>query len=166
MYPSYLIHFNKLHSKANGQFISGDGDGDGILNDHLNRMKAKMSERRDSRWAKRNYNRLYKKAYKPVKKSMERYVKEELNPKYSSKKIGKTYINEYNRKLAELMNSSVSDLPSAPSGRVVQFIAKRGDIGVHMALTVPDYDISGFKNGIYDSGRVAYKKNVVEKLDI
>jgi hypothetical protein len=35
----YLIHYNKNHSKANGQFVSGDGDGDGIANDHANQKK-------------------------------------------------------------------------------------------------------------------------------
>ena len=39
MYPDYLIHYNKNHSKANGQFTSGDGDGDGISNDHANQKK-------------------------------------------------------------------------------------------------------------------------------
>ena len=34
MYPSYLIHFNKLHSRKNGQFVSGDGDGDGRGDEH------------------------------------------------------------------------------------------------------------------------------------
>lgn len=34
MYPDYLVHFNKLHSKKNGQFISGDGDGDGRGDEH------------------------------------------------------------------------------------------------------------------------------------
>ena len=34
MYPTYLIHFNKNHSNYNGQFTSGDGDGDGIRDDH------------------------------------------------------------------------------------------------------------------------------------
>lgn len=29
----YLIHYNKNHSKVNGQFVSGDGDGDGQVND-------------------------------------------------------------------------------------------------------------------------------------
>ena len=38
-YPSYLIHYNKNHSKANGQFVSGDGDGDGVANDHAHRNK-------------------------------------------------------------------------------------------------------------------------------
>lgn len=33
MNSNYLAHFNKNHSKANGQFISGDGDGDGEIGD-------------------------------------------------------------------------------------------------------------------------------------
>ena len=45
-YPSYLIHFNKNHSKANGQFVSGDGDGDGIANDHAHRSKTNSAEGR------------------------------------------------------------------------------------------------------------------------
>lgn len=40
---SYLIHYNKNHSKANGQFTSGDGDGDGIANDHANQRKSQSS---------------------------------------------------------------------------------------------------------------------------
>lgn len=38
-YPDYLIHYNKNHSAKNGQFTSGDGDGDGISNDHAHRSK-------------------------------------------------------------------------------------------------------------------------------
>lgn len=34
---AYLIHYNKNHSPKNGQFISGDGDGDGVVNDHAHR---------------------------------------------------------------------------------------------------------------------------------
>lgn len=37
----YLIHFNKNHSKKNGQFDSGDGDGDGIRDDHHNYARNK-----------------------------------------------------------------------------------------------------------------------------
>jgi hypothetical protein len=40
-YPTYLIHYNKNHSKANGQFVSGDGDGDGVVNDHKNGKSSK-----------------------------------------------------------------------------------------------------------------------------
>jgi hypothetical protein len=32
----FIMHYNKNHSKSNGQFVSGDGDGDGIANDHKN----------------------------------------------------------------------------------------------------------------------------------
>lgn len=48
-YPSYLIHYNKNHSKANGQFVSGDGDGDGIANDHANGKKQLTPEQKRKR---------------------------------------------------------------------------------------------------------------------
>ena len=35
-YPDYLVHFNRNHGKKNGQFVSGDGDGDGVSNDRYN----------------------------------------------------------------------------------------------------------------------------------
>lgn len=41
---NYLIHFNKNHSKANGQFISGDGDDDGIIDDHHNYSRNKKGD--------------------------------------------------------------------------------------------------------------------------
>ena len=41
---NYLIHFNKNHSKANGQFISGDGDSDGIVDDHAHRSKSHRTD--------------------------------------------------------------------------------------------------------------------------
>lgn len=42
-YPTYLIHFNKNHSPKNGQFTSGDGDGDNIRDDHHNYSKNKVT---------------------------------------------------------------------------------------------------------------------------
>ena len=156
----YLIHFNKNHSPKNGQFTFGDGDGDGQLNER----QRKRIEKKDNRWAKRNYDKLVKKAYKPIRKEMNTYLKKELNPKYAEQlkagRVSKSYMNEHNRKLAELMNRNVGSLV-APSGRVVQFIAKRGEIGVHMALADAGYDMSQFKRGVYGSGRVAYKKTHV-----
>ena len=163
----YLIHFNRNHNPKNGQFDFGDGDGDGAREYQQRLKEARRLERKDTRWAKRNYNKIYKKAYKPVRREMNQFVKKELNPKYRKDvltgKMSRSYMNEYNRKLAQLMNMNVSDIKS-PSGRVISFIAKRGDIGVHMALSDPQYDMSGFKNGIYGTGRVAYKKNVVNKM--
>lgn len=52
-YPDYLVHYNKNHSKVNGQFVSGDGDGDGVANDHANQKKQLTPEEKKKR-AKRN----------------------------------------------------------------------------------------------------------------
>ena len=52
-YPDYLVHYNKNHSKSNGQFVSGDGDGDGVTNDHANQKKQLTPEEKKRR-AKRN----------------------------------------------------------------------------------------------------------------
>jgi len=43
MYGNYLVHFNHNHSRKNGQFTSGDGDGDGVVDDHHNYSKNKVS---------------------------------------------------------------------------------------------------------------------------
>lgn len=48
MTTPYLMHYNKNHSKANGQFTSGDGDGDGIANDHANQAKSKSDRLREA----------------------------------------------------------------------------------------------------------------------
>lgn len=61
------------------------------------------------------------------------------------------------------MNEQVSDLTS-PSGKVVQFVAKRGEVGVFMALADQGYNMNQLKNGIYESGKVAYRKTVVDKV--
>lgn len=41
----YLIHYNKNHSKTNGQFVSGDGDGDGQVNDRAAKKAQKEKDR-------------------------------------------------------------------------------------------------------------------------
>ena len=38
-YSEYLMHFNKNHDKKSGKFTYGDGDGDGIRDDHSNQSK-------------------------------------------------------------------------------------------------------------------------------
>lgn len=115
-------------------------------------------ERKDVKWANKNHDKIYKKTYKTIKKELNRYVNTELK---QSGKVGKHLINEYNRKLATLMNTAVGDI-EAPSGRVVQFVAKRGEVGVHMGLADRGYDMSQLKNGVYGSGKIAYKKKSVE----
>lgn len=121
-------------------------------------------EKADKKWVRKNVDKIHDKAYKASKGELHSYVKNELNPKYSGQKHGANYANELNRKMAELMNKKVSDIRS-PSGKVVQFIAKRGELGVHTALATPNYDFSQFKNGIWGSGRVAYRSNTVNRYD-
>lgn len=130
------------------------------------RGKARL-DKKDAKWARKNYDKIYKKTYKKSEKELRNYMKYDLNQRVRMRnangKISMQYTNEYNRKLAELMNKNVSDL-RAPSGKVVQFVAKRGEIGVHMALADQGYDMSQMKNGVYGSGKVAYKKKVIDRV--
>lgn len=130
---------------------------DGSLTAAGKRRQAKI-EKKDSQWAKKNYDKIYNKAYKSSKKELTRYVDNELS---KSGKVGKNLVNDYNKKLAELMNKSANEV-QAPSGRIVQWVAKRGEVGVHMALTDRGYDMGQLKNGVYSSGKIAYKKKTVD----
>ena len=127
----------------------------------------KRLEQKDAKWAKKNYDKIHSKTLKKSSRELNQFVKTDLNRRVSMKnsngKISMSYINEYNRKMAELMNKNVGDL-SAPSGRVVKFVAKRGEVGVHMALADSGFDMSSVKNGVYGSGRVAYKKKELDKI--
>lgn len=167
---SELMHFNIHHDPKTGQFTFSTKykNADGSLTPLGQQRAIQKIENKDNKWAKRNYDRLYKKAYRPVKKDIKKFVKNELNPKYAQQlskgKISKSYMNEYNRRLAELMNQNISVLPAAPSGRVIKFIAKRGDIGVHMALADANYDISKLKSGVYGSGKIAYRNKNVDMV--
>jgi len=61
------------------------------------------------------------------------------------------------------MNKRIGDV-AAPSGRILKYVAKRGEIGVHTALADQGYNMNKIKNGIYSSGKVAYRKTVVDKV--
>ena len=67
--------------------------------------------------------------------------------------------------MAELMSQKTSNI-RAPSGRVVSFVAKRGEVGVFMALSNSGYDPNQYRHGVYSSGRIAYKKDHANKIDI
>lgn len=62
------------------------------------------------------------------------------------------------------MSEQVSNL-TAPSGKIVTFVAKRGEVGVFMALADQGYNMNQLKNGIYDSGKVAYRKTIIDKVN-
>lgn len=126
----------------------------------------KRLEKKDAKWAHKNHDKIVSKARKDVSKELDRYANKLLsdpNAVTSKGKLSSSTINSYNRKMAELMNQSVKNV-TAPSGRVVQFVAKRGEIGVHMALADRGYDMSQLRNGIWSSGRVAYKKKNVDMV--
>lgn len=128
----------------------------------------KQIEKKDAKWAKKNYDKIYNQAYKKSRSELNDYILNDLNKRIKMKnsdgKISLTYANEYNKKLAEVMNKNVGDI-QAPSGKVVQYIAKRGSVGVHMALVDPDrFDMSSVKRGVYGDGRVAYKQNKVARV--
>ena len=131
---------------------------DGTLTEAGKRRLAK----KDDKWIKKKSAKIQADAEKKSAKEMSKYVRKELNPKYNGQ-VGRRYMLEYNQKLAQVMNTKVKDI-SSPSGQAVQFIAKRGEFGVHMALTSQGYDKSSLnRSGVYDSGRKAYKQDYVER---
>lgn len=125
-------------------------------------------ERKDQRWARKKTDKITNKAQRQSQRELNAYGRELLSREGAFKSNGKLSaqtINAYNQKMAELMSQKTSDL-RAPSGRVVSFVAKRGEIGVFMALSESGYNANEFKNGVYGDGRKAYTKRVLNKIDI
>lgn len=123
-------------------------------------------EKRDDNWAKKNSEKITAKAHRKSVKELDRYSAVLLQMPGVFNKNGKlsaAAITAYNQKMSELMTQKVSDL-RAPSGKVVKFVAKRGEIGVMMALADAGYDMEQLKKGVWASGRVAYKKTVLDKV--
>lgn len=114
-------------------------------------------ERKDTKWAKKNYNKIYKKVYKSSKQELYEH-KKQLDVDYG--KINRTYINAFNKKFAEIMTKNAAEF-KAPSGRSVKFVAKRAEYGVMMALADEGFDMNQLRNGVWSTGRVAYKKQKV-----
>jgi vacuolar-type H+-ATPase subunit H len=148
----YLAHHGILGQKWGvRRYQNPDGSLTRAGKQHLQQL-----EKKDVKWANKNYDKITSKAYKQSSKELAKYDKALVENAVK----GKTFINAHNQKMAELMNTKVSDLTS-PSGRAVKFVAKRGEVGVHMALADQNYDMSKVKNGVWSDGRVAYKKNSV-----
>ena len=123
--------------------------------------------KKDNKWVKKNTEKITEKARKKSSKELMKYANELMKDPNAVNKSGKlsaATINSYNKKMASLMNEQVSDLTS-PSGKVVRFVAKRGEVGVFMALADQGYNMNQLKNGISDSGKVAYKNTVIDKVE-
>lgn len=116
--------------------------------------------KKDANWVKKKSEKITEQARRKSSKEMSRYANEILRSPGAVNKSGKlssSAINAYNKKMAELMSQSASKIRS-PSGKVVQFVAKRGEIGVMMALADEGYNMAQLRNGVWASGRVAYKR--------
>lgn len=121
--------------------------------------------KKDANWVKKKSEKITEQARRKSSKEMNRYANEILRTSGAVNKSGKlssSAINAYNKKMAELMSQSASKIRS-PSGKVVQFVAKRGEVGVMMALADEGYNMAQLRNGVWASGRVAYKKTVLDK---
>lgn len=120
-------------------------------------------DRKDMKWAHRKEDKIYSQTYRKSRREMNRFVRElnrQISPTNKSGQLSATYINAYNQKLAEVMNRNVKEIHS-PSGKLVKWVAKRGEVGVHMALADAGYDLDQLKRGVYGSGRIAYRKTSV-----
>jgi len=116
-------------------------------------------QRLDEKWINKKSGKVYDKAIKESRPEMKNFINQ-LQKEYPG--AGKrTTINVYNKKLAEIMRTKTKDIRS-PSGKVIEWVAKRGQIGVHMALADRGYDISKLKNGVWADGRVAYNTKKVD----
>jgi len=123
--------------------------------------------KKDNKWVNKNTQKVTEKARNKSSKELMKYANELMNDPNAVNKSGKlsaATINSYNKKMASLMNEQVSGMTS-PSGKVVQFVAKRGEVGVFMALADQGYNMEQLKNGIFDSGKIAYKNTVVDKVE-
>ena len=125
-------------------------------------------EKADYKWAKKRTDKITAQAKKASQRELNEYGNELLKlpgARKSDGKLSAQTVNAYNRKMAELMSQKTTDI-RAPSGRVVSFVAKRGEIGVFMALSNSGYDSNQYKQGIYSSGRIAYRKDHANKIDV
>ena len=129
----------------------------------------KQIEKKDAKWARKNYDRIYNSAYKKSRSELNDYIQNDLSRRIrmnnADGRVSLTFANEYNKKLTEVMNKNVGDI-RAPSGKVVQYIAKRGQVGVHMALVDRErFDMDSVRRGVYGDGRIAYKKEKVARAE-
>ncbi len=126
------------------------------------KKQARM-DRKDDKWAGTKGEKIKKATEKAVSKEMQAFMDSQLQISYTPNgRVSSATILQYNNKLASLMNSKIGDIPS-PSGRVLRFVAKRGELGVHTAVADAGYNLDQLKRGVFKSGKVAYKKENLMK---
>lgn len=120
-------------------------------------------DKKDTKWAQTKGEKIRAKVQKTLSKDMNEFIKTQLEMSYTSTgRLSSSTILQYNNKLASLMNERVSGI-QAPSGRVLKFVAKRGEIGVHTAVADAGYDLDQLNRGVFKTGKVAYKKENLMK---
>lgn len=162
-YSTYLVHHGIKGMKWG---VRRYQNADGSLTEAGRRRLERKIERKDTKWAKRNYAKAYKQTYKQIRKPMaqaDRTIRQQMRTRNADGSLSRNYMNAFNQQLASLMNSVPSSL-SAPSGRVVRWVAKRGEMGVHMALASSDYNMDQVKRGVWASGRIGYSKKKVNTV--
>ena len=155
-YPSYLVHFNRRHDPKTGMFTFGDGDGDGIRNDHANqdtKAYGPKTERKEGR-AGNNSNRTSKignsvsngSAKKGTPTGSGKYIKsksavsrdDHINPVTGEYNRNKTYVDE--AKMTNKQYSNASTTSSMKRSVVTGKVTNRGSSFVNDYSSKTDWD--------------------------
>ena len=107
-YLDYLIHYNKNHNPKNGQFTSGDGDGDGIVDDHHNYRIRSNSRKGGNDYIVSSLNRKKSKIVDNASYLSKKYDKGHFKNEMENimKDIMKDY---YNNRDINIVSNKVSD---------------------------------------------------------
>lgn len=155
---SYIIkHFGVLGQKWGvRRYQNPDGS--------LTPQGEKHFAKKDEKWVNTKGEKIKRKTESAISNDLRDFVKNELNPQFTANgKLTSSTILKYNNKMAQLMNNHIGDIPT-PSGKVLRFVAKRGDVGVFTAYADAGYDMSKVRSGVFNTGKVGYRnENLMDK---
>lgn len=166
----YIMHFNKNHNPANGQFAPGDGDGDGIVNDHKYAYTKDGSKKTnkyinsilETSTAKENAMISDKEANKKLNKTLNKFIKSSrkdeeeafknndlLNAKTiaAGRTFMRTLIDEDFKQ--QLIDGAAPHLDIDPN-KTYNFQIKRDDAGGGVVITAPNGKSIGVSDSILD----------------